>query len=181
MNEQKLYAVKDDKGYYWEFKDLCGIDLGGFWELLDVSVPFTASEEDAKNTAKDHGGHVVELAEAPAKIVVSEEEADMLEQAKYDYCAASVISAYSTEHIGAMGQDRLMCAYVIGWEVEKPKRYLVRVPHTNRHYYYQKCDSGEVIPVWDMETEPPTQFTIAEIDHYGLQDCEKTEVEQDTE
>ena len=165
-----LFAIKNDEGKYLHIPEaFCDHD----W---DTRADTWDDREVAKDVTHHHGGHVVELVEKPALIVVSEAEAKMLEQAKDDYCAASVISAYSTEHIGAMGQDRLMHAYVNGYTVKNQKRYFVRVPHANRHYYYQKCDSGEVIPVWDMETEPPTQFTLEEIEQYGLQDCEKTEV-----
>ena len=54
MNEQKLYAVKDDKGYYWDFGY-----LGGFWQLESIARPVTSSKEVAKTAAKEHGGHVV--------------------------------------------------------------------------------------------------------------------------
>ena len=146
----------------------------------------TTSKQHADQLVKTYGGHVVELTEAPENVVVSEDEAEMLKKAKNTtvWRPASVIAGYAYEHEQqgddeVLLEDRLMRAYVVGWTVEKPKRYLVRVPHANLHYYYQKCDSGEVIPVWDMETEPPTQFTAAEIEHYGLQDCERVEVKTD--
>ena len=198
MNEQKLYAVKDDKGYYWEFKDLCGIDLGGFWELLDVSVPFTASEDDAKNTVKDHGGYVVELVEAPAKVVVSDEEAKILERVKSrnEYPAESIHRyVYDSHNFPEWDYDReirLMRAYVNGWTVEKPKLWNVKVPHTNCGWYF-KCedDENENPPILDelgcdtagdpKNWDDSSYFTAAEIEHYGLQDCEKTEVDQDAE
>lgn len=165
-----MFAVKNDKGEWlgWEvYQDDPEFIRGGgsVWTDLD----------EAKFYAKANGGHVVELAEAPAKIVVSEEEADMLEQAKDDYCAASVISAYSTEHIGAMGQDRLMRAYVIGWTVEKPKRYLIKVPHTDDSYFYkiddEYCNAGDSYHLEGMTDNK--WFTLAEIEHYELTDCEK--------
>jgi len=185
MNEQKLYAVKDDKGYYWEFKDLCGIDLGGFWELLDVSVPFTVSEDDAKNTAKDHGGNVVELVDAPAKIVVSEAEAKMLKRSKSEhFWATNVIQNYIDMHMDGMSndekqqfEDRLMRAYVVGWTVEKPKRWNVKVPHVNNGYYYKDSDGLAVFTAKrGRMLQERSQFTLEEIEQYGLQDCEKEEV-----
>ena len=60
MSEDKLYAVKNDDGKYWDFND-----LDGFWQLGGVICPFTVSEENAKNTVKEHGGHIVALIEEP--------------------------------------------------------------------------------------------------------------------
>jgi len=192
MNEEKLYTVKNDKGEYWEFKDLCGFDLGGFLELLDVSVPFTVSEEDAKNTAKDHGGHVVELVEDPAKVVVSEEEAEMLEQLRTDENAspAGAIRNYFWGSVEGQNDDnkprwsreneaRLMRAYVNGWTVNKPKLWNAKVPHTADELYWKR-GNGNIgcTGAWrtDDEIVRNQTFTDAEIEHYGLQDCEKTEV-----
>lgn len=177
----KLYAVKNDDGLYLKFDEYGDSD----WYLL----PDTWSDKSkADSYANDFHGHVVELVEAPAKVVVSAEEDKVLKKAKNTtvWRPASVIAKYAYEHERQVDdevllEDRLMRAYVLGWTVEKPKRYFVRVPHANRHYYYQKCDSGELIPTWDMEKEPPTQFTAAEIEHYGLQDCEKVEVTDDAD
>ena len=150
--------------------------------LRDSSVNYNYAKSLQQSRYPDC--HIVELVPAKPKVQVSQEEADMLEKAKHPTIRPSfAITEYSDSHkgyiLGNDMEDRLMRAYVNGYTVEKEKRYLVRVPHANRHYYYQKCDSGKVIPVWDMETEPPTQFTAAEIDHYGLQDCEKVEVTDD--
>jgi len=172
-----LYAIRNDEGLLMD-------DLGQFEHNRDICA--FHSKSDAKDWADNKRGHVVELAEKPAPEVVSADEAKILKKAKDTtvWRPAAVISKYAYNAVKDSNQevlleDRLMRAYVLGWTVEKPKRYLVRVPHANRHYYYQKCDSGEVIPVWDMETEPPTQFTAAEIEHYGLQDCERVEVTDD--
>ena len=179
MSEQKLYAVKDDKGYYWEFKDLCGIDLGGFWELLDVSVPFTVSEDDAKNTAKDHGGHVVELVEAPAKVVVSENMAAWLSEAKGMRMPIEFLARCK---VPDGDQEDILRAYVNGWVVEKPKLWNVKVPHVNNGYYYKDSDGLAVFTAKrGRMLQERSQFTDAEIEHHGLQDCEKAEVEQDAE
>ena len=174
-----LFAVKNDKGLLMD-------DLGQFKRERDVCA--FHSKSDAKDWADNKHAHVVELIDKPAPEVVSEDEAEMLKKAKDTtvWRPAAVISAYAYDNtkdpdIEALLEDRLMRAYVNGWTVDKPKHYFVRVPHANLHYYYKKCDSGEVIPVWDMETEPPTQFTAAEIDHYGLQDCERVEIKQEDE
>ncbi|WP_225047429.1 DUF1642 domain-containing protein [Lacticaseibacillus kribbianus] len=175
-----IWAIENDNQ---EFLSVRGIWLDGDGDDDAIRAVFGSYQEDeelAKTIAKREGGHVVELVEAPEKVVVSEEEAEMLEQAKCDDDPAELLVGFVNSHDqyddDGMAEDRLMRAYVNGWEVEKPKRYFVRVPHANRHYYYQKCDSGEVIPVWDMEKEPPTRFTAAEIEHYELTDCERVEV-----
>lgn len=118
-----LFAVKRHDDKFLCFDDFSDPQWD---ECLDIF-----SKGEAESLAEDYRGHIVELVDAPAKIAVSEAEAEMLEQAKDDYCAASVISAYSTEHIGAMGQDRLMRAYVNGYTVvEKPKRYVLPMEGT---------------------------------------------------
>ena len=172
-----LYAVQDNVGNYWDF------DNRGFHSPQNNArrnTTFNLALADA--IVQMNGGHVAELFEAPAKVVVSEEEAEMLEQAKDDYCAASVISSYSTEHIGAMGQDRLMRAYVNGWTVEKPKRWNVKVPKKgsgdDKHYWAKEND-GALTWAYLISKDymiPAQQFTAAEIEHYGLQDCERVEV-----
>lgn len=164
-----LWAVKDVDGWFWDFTD------EGFYEENDTRTAGIPNRDYANQIANEHNGTLTEYVQKSAPIVVSEEESEMLERAKASGYPVSAISGwcYEGEEDLTDVEDRLMRAYVNGWTAEKPKRYFVRVPHTNRHYYYQKCDSGEVIPVWDMETEPPTQFTEAEIEHYGLQDCEK--------
>lgn len=95
-----LYAIKNDGGKWLGCEVYCEepdwFDRGGFmWDTRSV----------AEKNVNLYGGHVVELIEKPAPVVVSAEEAKMLEQAKDDYCSASVISAYSTEHIGRSAGD----------------------------------------------------------------------------
>lgn len=99
--------------------------------------PATTSKQHAEQLIKTHGGHVVELAEAPAKIVVSEEEAKMLKNAKNTtvWRPASVIAGYAYDNTKdpddeVLMEDRLMRAYVIGWVVEKQKRYVLPMEGT---------------------------------------------------
>jgi hypothetical protein len=164
-----LYAIRNDEGLLMD-------DLGQFEHDRDVCA--FHSKSDAKDWADNKRGHVVELTKKPAPIVVSAEEAEMLEQAKDDYCAASVISAYSKEHIGAMGQDRLMRAYVNGYTVAKDKKYNVKVPLVQAQgglwFYINSEDKLGATYLPKMAKK----FTIEEIEHYGLQDCDKVEVEE---
>ncbi|MFD1441411.1 DUF1642 domain-containing protein [Lacticaseibacillus hegangensis] len=122
-----LYAVKNDEGEW------LGVDRNGsdHWQAIHGDIYsgwFSANER-----ASVFGGHVVELVEAPAKVVVSEEEAEMLEQAKCDDDPAESIVGFVNSHDQYDGdgktEDRLMRAYVNGWTVEKPKRYVLPMPY----------------------------------------------------
>lgn len=111
MSEEKLYAVKNDEGKYWDFKDFYG-----FWELTNVSCSITGREYIAKNAAKNHGGHVVTLIEEPEKVVLSEKQAEIVEKARVSDFPGSYISS-----------RLLMEAYVNGYTVAKEKKYLVEL------------------------------------------------------
>ncbi|WP_446838947.1 hypothetical protein [Lacticaseibacillus paracasei] len=73
MSEEKLYAVKNDEGKYWDFSDN---DI--FWSLAATRCPTTSGRNLATSTANEHGGHVVTLVEEPEKVVVSPEEAKLV-------------------------------------------------------------------------------------------------------
>ncbi|WP_125570472.1 DUF1642 domain-containing protein [Lacticaseibacillus songhuajiangensis] len=176
-----LFAVKNDKGewlYSDEYNDWVDqISLASFYDTF----------EDADDDIECWGlsnAYVVELTEAPAKIVVSEEEAKMLKKAKDTtiWRPAAVISKYAYNAAKDYGQealleDRLMRAYVIGWTVDKPKRWNVKVPHVNNGYYYKDSDGLAVFTATrGRMLKERSRFTEAEIDHYGLQDCERIPV-----
>lgn len=170
MSEEKLYVVKNDDGYYWDFND-----LDGFWKLNSVSITITVSEAAAKNTVKDYGGHVVTLIEEPKKVVLTKEQAEIVEYAHYAKCPASYIS----DHTGSSyGENQLMNAYVNGYTVEKEKKYNVKVPHTKDVWYFKSVD-GNLRTIFPDDQKLRGTFTEAEIEHCGLQDCEKEEVTDD--
>lgn len=175
-----LYAVKNDKGEWWDFEA-----YDGFWSDGSCECAVTAYQERADSVIKEHGGRVVELVEAPAKVVVSEAEAEMLEQAKCDDDPAELIVGFVNSHDkyddDRKAEDRLMRAYVNGWTVEKPKRYGVWVPHVTGKMYFKdgRGNDGLDIASADCLNESNQQFTLAEIEHYGLQDCERVEVTDD--
>ncbi|WP_338217920.1 DUF1642 domain-containing protein [Lacticaseibacillus salsurivasis] len=62
-----LYAVKNDEGKLYDFDS-----NGDFWKEALCRRLYTPSENEAQDVAHDYGGHVVELVEAPAKVVVPE-------------------------------------------------------------------------------------------------------------
>lgn len=168
----KMYAVKNDQGKFYDFDS-----NGDFWKEALCRKLYTLSENEAQDVAHDYGGHVVELVEAPAKVMVSEAEAEVLEGAKKQHNPAWYISINVDGRPGT--EDRLMRAYVNGWTVEKPKRWNVKVPHVDAQeglWFFVNSD-GKVDATYDKDLAK--QFTLAEIEHYGLQDCEKEEVTDD--
>ena len=165
-----LYIVKNDDGNT--------MDYNGYFNFpISQTELFDEPNEPAK-FAEELGGHVVELVEAPAKVVVSEEEAEMLEWAKGKTFPAIIFDS------GAAGclpgsQDRLMRAYVNGYTVAKEKKYIVKVPKKwsgdDKHYWIKR-QNGSLTWVYYKDRIPAQQFTAEEIEYYGLQDCERVEI-----
>lgn len=178
-DKAKLYAVKNDEGEWLGCEIYCDepdwFDHGGLiWDTRSI----------AEENVKLYGGHVVELVEKPGKVVVSEEEAEMLELANAEGTVSPTriimdfVASKGTPHSWAL-EDRLMRAYVNGWEAEKPKLWNVKVPHTKDVWYYKadKVYLQTICPAADKKLRG--KFTEAEINHYGLQDCERVEVTDD--
>ncbi|WP_445623824.1 DUF1642 domain-containing protein [Lacticaseibacillus paracasei] len=171
MSEEKLYAIKNDDGKYWDFED-----QDGFWELNTVGLAAIAGEEDAKCVANDHGGHVVTFVEESKKVVLSEEQAQIVEDANKYKFPASYISMNTDDYDGL--EKLLMNAYVNGYTVAKEKKYNVKVPHTKEGWYYKSGDS-DLLAICPADKKLRGKFTESEIEHYNLQDCEKEEVTDD--
>lgn len=171
MSEEKLYAVKNDEGKYWDFKD-----RDDFWELSYASCPTTDNELDAKDVIHDHGGHIVTLIEEPKKVVLTKEQAKIVERA-HDYTWPA---KYITDNTGNSDDDEepLMNAYVNGYTVEKEKKYNVKVPHTKDVWYY-KASEADLVTLSPADKTVYGEFTESEIEHYGLQDCEKVWCDSD--
>ena len=172
MSEEKLYAVKNYEG-----KWLC-IEAKGchYWSRDDGDF---FDQHDADILAHVYGGHVVELIEKPNPEVVSKEEAKILDRAKTDSYPANYISMNAHPDPGANGTSyeelRLMRALVNGYTVAKEKKYIVKVPHTDDSYFYkvddEYCNAGDSYYLEGITDKK--WFTDAEIEHYGLGDCEK--------
>lgn len=167
MSEEKLYMVKNDKGYYWDFNN-----LGGLWKLSSVSHTATFSEAAAKNTVKHYGGHVVALIEEPKKVVLTKEQAEIVEHAHVHVMPACYISKQPDD------EELLMNAYVNGYTVANEKKYNVKVPHTDDVWYY-KSWYGNLMTVCQLDKRLQVTFTEEDIEHYCLQDCEKEECDND--
>lgn len=64
-------------------------------------------------------------------------------------------------------------------ERKDEKRYNVKIPHISGEIY-QKIDDGKLLMQGIAYGQNEnTQFTLEEIEQYGLQDCEKVEVGED--
>lgn len=181
MNEQKLYAVKNYEGEWLSFDS-------SHESVWYTNNPTFFNDKSYAEAQAGPYGHVVELVEAPEKVVVNAEEAKMLKKAKNTtvWRPAAVIQKYAYEHEQQADDEvllegRLMRAYVNGWTVEKPKRWNVKVPHVDAQeglWFFVNSD-GKVDATYDQDLA--AQFTAAEIDQYGLQDCEKVEVTDDAD
>lgn len=168
MSKEKMYAVKNDEGKYWDFED-----QDGFWELNTMNLATIAGEEVAECVARDRGGHVVTFVEEPEKVVITKEQAKIVEDANKYKFPASYISMNTDDYDGL--EKLLMNAYVNGYTVAKEKKYNVKVPHTKEVWYYKSGDA-DLLAIFPADKKLRGKFTESEIDHYGLQDCEKEEV-----
>lgn len=175
MSEEKLYAVKNDEGKYFD------CEYADFLPLSESYCPVMVSEDNAKSIVHDYGGHVVTLVEEPKKVVITKEQAKIVEDANKYKFPASYISMNTDDYDGL--EKLLMNAYVNGYTVAKEKKYNVKVPYAVNSYF-KKIDANYCIAgytsIVDLD-EDLAQFTESEIEHYGLQDCEKEEVTDDGE
>lgn len=168
MSEEKLYAVKNDEG---EWMSLDGTQTG-IWYSNNPTLFKDKSYAEAQSMG--HKAHVVELVE-PEKVVLTKEQAKIVKGAHNDKYPAYYISSKSND------EELLMNAYVNGYTVAKEKKYGVWVPHINNKMYYKDGRGSDDLDIAsaDCLNDKNQQFTEAEIEHYGLQDCEKEEVTDD--
>jgi hypothetical protein len=181
MSEEKLYAVKDDEGKYFD------CEYAKFLPLSESYCPVVVSEDNAKAIVHDYGGHVVVLTEEPKKVVLSEKQAKIVEDAHDSAWPAGWIDDHADDI--KYEEELLMNAYVNGYTVAKEKKYNVKVPHAEG-WYFQKYSSTSKLgphnnwkpfPAKDIDSNMSKGlflFTESEIEHYGLQDCQKEEVKQ---
>lgn len=174
MSEEKLYAVKNGKGKYCDYKN-----QDGFWPLSAVPYPATSEKKFAKETATTWGGHVVTFVEEPEKVVVSPEEAELVKNFLWTNLQDAFLNNINLLFRGRRPEDitRLKSALTNGYTVEK-KKYNVKVPHTKDVWYYKSGD-GNLRTICPEDKKLRSEFTEAEIEHYGLQDCEKEEATDD--
>lgn len=172
MSEEKLYAVKNDEGKYWDFSD------GSGFLILDIpDCPTTTSKEEAELVAKNQGGHAITLVEEPKKVVLSKEQAKIVEEANKYKFPASYISMNTDDYDGL--EKLLMNAYVNGYTVAKEKKYNVKVPHAD-YKWYLKTPDGKLDTIFVEGLSKGfggypdgIELTNDDIEKFGLQDCEK--------
>ena len=119
MSEEKLYAVKTDEGEFLSFSD----DGDSVWNK--AIGHFETDKQKARSWAYNRGGHVVTLVEEPKKVVLTEEQAEIVEGARDATYPASYISNYTNSH--DCEENLLINAYVNGYTVAKEKKYLVEL------------------------------------------------------
>ena len=166
MSKEKLYVVEDDNRLHLAFND------AGNPMWFQTGGNFTATDSVASMWSLKHGGHAVTLVEEPEKVVLSEKQAEIVDAAHNSKRPASYIILKSND------EELLMNAYVNGFTVAKEKKYNVKVPHTKEAWYYKSGDA-DLLTICPADKELRGTFTKAEIEHYGLQDCEKEEVTDD--
>lgn len=189
MSEEKLYAVRNDEGLLLSYSEQ-GAPLWRVWgEML-------ADKPTAKITARAENGHIVTLIEEPKKVVLTKEQAEIVEEAHEETWPATYIS----NHTGnSRSENQLMDAYVNGYTVAKGKKYLVElnglVTTDGAKQYLTKKDgkwfasrrmSGlhqgftdeELNEAPDWAQQLNREEMTADIEHYGLQDCPRFEVDE---
>ena len=184
---EPVYAIKDEDGTLWNAKT-------NSWDSSICDGVLFTDKDDAQAELDKYladnftDAYVVEIGETGSTeqgdpVEVSEEEADMLEDAKCRDNPAELIIWFIEYHDQYDGdrkaEDRLMRAYVNGWKEkpEEPKKYVVFVPGTNQSYDYRKFAPGSIFPTAYISSKVPASelFTQEEIDAAGLSDCEKKE------
>ena len=145
-------------------------------------------KDDREKDAKHYGGHVVTLIEEPEKVVLTKEQAKIVERAHNDN---NFPASYISDHTGSSYKEKLlMNAYVNGYTVAKEKKYLVykTLGGKQKHELFAQAYRPAIFPdtiTWSVgerrapKTGVSAQFTEAEIEHYGLQDCEKVWCDSD--
>lgn len=167
-----LFAVKNDKGEWLSFDP----SHESLWHTNNPTFFNDKSYAEAQNTGLD-GSHVVELVEAPEKVVLTEEQDEIVKGAHKAIWPANYISCLED----SSEQRLLISAYVNGYTVAKEKKYNVKVPLVQAQgglWFFINSDD-KLDATWLQELAK--KFTMDEIEENGLQDCEKMEVEQDAE
>lgn len=127
MSEEKLYVIKSRSGDEFYFS---GDRVIPNWS--DNLIRLFGSYEVAKEIAEDNNGQPVTFVEEPKKVVLTKEQAEIVEGANKSQFPAD----YITQHTPSSDDEKLiMEAFVNGWTVEKPKRYVLLMPGTDYHNY----------------------------------------------
>lgn len=177
-----MWMVQDDDGKYLDYTD------GQEYEFMSKTYGQAFAKLEAETMANVKSGHLVEMVPAKPKVPVSREEAELIDGITNDTDAypASGIHDFVVDHfddgsVWPSEQFRLMEAAIDGYTVVEPTRYNVKVPHTINSWYAKRSNTGK-LNTWDKYDDaqmrnPSVLFTMTEIKHYGLEDCERLEID----
>lgn len=159
MSEEKLYVVEDDNRLHLAFND------AGNPMWFQTGGNFTATDSVASMWSLKHGGHAVTLVEEPEKVVLSEKQAEIVEDAHNAKRPASYIILKSND------EELLMNAYVNGYTIKKEKRYKVLAPNSwwnedNTPEYLSFGGFG--VNLTKHSDDIGTVFTQKQLNLYGL-------------
>ena len=169
MSEEKLYAVKNDEGKYWDFED-----RDGFFELSFVSCPTTDNEKDAKDVIHDYGGHVVTLVEEPEKETVSESVGGAIDSLINADTYVQAAEAFQYLFASRKKKDfkQIMKAVRNGYTVKKKKKYRVLAPkswwYDDDAPLYLFFDFNDGMRFTVKKDNPSTLFTKEQLSAFGL-------------
>lgn len=167
MSEEKLYAVKNDVGKYWDFSA-----NSGFWPSK-IAYPTTAIKERAEQVVDEHGGHVVTLVEEPEKVAVSESIGGAIDTFinADTYVQAAAALNYLFASRKKKDFKRIMKAIRNGYTVKK-NQYRVLAPkswwYDDDAPLYLFFDFNDGMQFTVNKDNPSTLFTKEQLSAFGL-------------
>lgn len=168
MSEEKLYAVKNDDGKYWDFS--CN---SGWWSSKIAYPTTTIDKKQAEQVADERGGHVVTLVEEPEKVDVSESiggAIDTLINAD-TYVQAAAVFQYLFASRKKKDIKRIMKAVRNGYIV-KNNKYRVLAPRSWWYAVdaplYLSFSFTEGMSFTVKKDDPSTLFTKEQLSAFGL-------------
>ena len=176
-----MWMAQNNYGKYLDFTD------GQEYEFMSKTFGQAFAKLEAEAMANVRSGHLVEMVPAKPKVPVSREEAELIDDIANgtSISPATAIGAYAMDHCTDWSSEefRLMEAAIDGYTVVEPTKYNVKVPHTTDSYYAKHSATGK-LNTWDKYDDAQMRnssvlFTMAEIKHYGLEDCERVEINTD--
>lgn len=129
------YVVRRDDGVYWDYRHDKWDDE---WDAPLEDIVFGEQVTPKMIVSRD-GGRVVALGELPEPVEVTKEEADVIHAIKNADIPARSIDNYTSKKTKIIRdvkklQNRLMHAFVNGYKVVRPKRFIVKAPDSWMKY-----------------------------------------------
>lgn len=169
MSEEKLYAVENDEGKYWDFGE-----TNGFLSFSNVDLPVTLDKDLATEVARNSGGHVVTFAEEPEKVAVSPNEAQAIESLLNANTYVDVYDPFKYLFTSRYKKDikRLIEAIKNGYTVAKEKKYRVLAPkswwYDDDAPLYLLRDFTDGMRLTVKRDDPSTVFTKKQLNAFEL-------------